>query len=73
MWANEIDEPTARQGDIVQYSSEINTVGHNEQPGESFHEVAQMIQIHGQLTEKDLTGGGSVGSLANLFVSSYTP
>jgi len=57
----------------VQFFPEINTVGHNEQPGESFHEVAQMIQVHGQLTEKDLTGGGSVGSLVNLYASPYTP
>ena len=62
MWADEVDEPTARQGDIVQYTSEMNPIGYDEQPGQSLHEVAQMIQVHGQPTEKDLTGGRSAGS-----------
>ena len=73
MCADEIDEPTVRQGNIVQYTSEINPVGHDEQPGESFREVTQIIQVHRQLTEEDLTGGGSVGSAVSLYGSSYAP
>ena len=62
MRADETDEPTAREGDIVQYPSETNSVAHNEQPREPFHEVTQMVQVHGQLIEMDMTGGGSVGA-----------
>ena len=73
MRANKIDEPTARQSNVVQYTSEMNPIGHDEQPGESFREVAQMVQVHGQPAEKDLTGSGSVGSFVNLHTPLYAP
>ena len=59
--ANEVDEPTAGQRNVVQRSSETNAVGHDGQTREPLHEVAQMIQVHGQATEKDVTGGESAG------------
>jgi len=55
----------------MQCASIEKSVGHNEKPSESFHEVTQVIEIHGQPTEKDLTGGKSAGHLVNMYVSPY--
>lgn len=73
MRAKEIDEPAAGQGNVVQYTSEINSIGHNEQPREPFREVAQMIQVRGQPTEKDMTEGRSAGRFVDPCVLPYAP
>ena len=43
---------------MVQYTSPgVESVGHNEQPGEPFGKIAQRVQVNAQPATKDFTGG----------------